>query len=491
MKKFLSIILASLMLIGTLSGCGGPADTATAPHSSDAAQPPAEIVWFIWGEQPAHYEEVMKAVNEKLLKDLNMTLNLQFVSPGDYNTKMQMAMAGGDDWDMCFTSNWVNNYVSAAGKGAYLQLTPEMLAENCPHIMQIIPERLWDGVKVNGGIYGIMNYQVMYDEAGFRFLKEDVDALKLDVDHIDNWDKLNEAIGKIAEAYPDKYATRGGGSIIIENILQERPISTILNLPVLTYNEETKKVDNYHFFERIEPALRSFKLWRDEGWQPTDAATLKDEDSMLRQGTIRSRYERKKPGVEGILKTITGSECVVPSLGNPVITTVSVQSTITSLNVNSKHPEKALQLLDYLFVNKEVSNMLFFGLEGLDYELVNGRVQTLPDCWISPQWQLGNQFNALLTVNDPENMWEDTIQGNEAAGYDVLFGFVPDRTPVETELATIEAIWMEYKDILYYGLDDYKTIIPEMMDKMEKAGLEKVTTEMQSQVDAFMAAQAQ
>ena len=80
------------------------------------------------------------------------------------------------------------------------------------------------------------------------------------------------------------------------------------------------------------------------------------------------------------------------------------------------------------------------------------------------------------------------MKGNEEPGYDALFGFVPDRTPVETELANLEAVWMEYKDILYYGLQDYKTVIPEMMDKMNLAGLEKVTVEMQKQVDAFLAA---
>lgn len=57
-------------------------------------------------------------------------------------------------------------------------------------------------------------------------------------------------------------------------------------------------------------------------------------------------------------------------------------------------------------------------------------------------------------------------------------------------MATCEAIWLEYKDILYYGLQDYNTVVPEMLDKMNKAGLEKVTAELQSQVDEFLAGKA-
>lgn len=134
--------------------------------------------------------------------------------------------------------------------------------------------------------------------------------------------------------------------------------------------------------------------------------------------------------------------------------------------------------------------MLFYGLEGQDYELVNGRVKKLEDCWTAPAWQLGNQFNALLTEADTEGVWEETMKGNEEATLDTLFGFVPDRSSIETEMATCEAIWTEYKDILYYGLQDQSIAVPEMLDKMNKAGLEKVTAEIQKQVDEFLASKA-
>ena len=59
-----------------------------------------------------------------------------------------------------------------------------------------------------------------------------------------------------------------------------------------------------------------------------------------------------------------------------------------------------------------------------------------------------------------------------------------------TALTGLWYIWLEYKDILYYGLQDYNTVVPEMLDKMNKAGLEKVTAELQSQVDEFLASKA-
>ena len=496
-KRFLSIARAAVMGVSLFAGCGQTSTSSevsgtseqTAETSTQSSEP-TEIIWMIRADEPKNYDSVMAAVNEKLLQEKNMTLDLRFIAPGDYETKMQMAMAGGDDWDLCFTSSWANNYVNAAGKGAYLELTPEMLEENAPNMMKIMPEQFWDGIKVNGNIYAMINYQIMYYQAAFMLLKDVVEEQNIDVTTITDWDSLNQVLGQIAEAYPDRYATRGGGAIQQELFLQETPLSMVMGLPFLMFDTETNKIDNNKFFEKIEPALASYKLWKDNGYTPADAATLKDETTLLKSGQIITRYQGNKPGVESALKNVYGQDYVVIPMGGSVVNTNSVQSTLTAVNVNSRNPEKAIQLYDYIFSNPEIANLLFFGLEGQDYDMVDGHVQTKEECWQAPQWQLGNQFNAYPTVGSEDGVWEETMKLNAEAALDPLFGFVPDRTPIETELASCEAVWGEYKDILYYGLKDYKTVLPEMMEKLEAAGLSKVTAELQSQVDAYLAGKA-
>ncbi len=489
-KKMCSLLLAAAMGMSALVGCGGqsaPEKGNSAPASDAGKEETTNIIWMIRSAEPKNYDSVMAAVNEKLKNDINMTLDLRFVDPGDYNTKMQMAMAGGDDWDLCFTASWANNYVNAAGKGALLQLSDEMLKENAPNMMKTIPEQLWDGIRVNGGIYALMNYQVMYDQAGFMMLKSAVDEQNIDVNAIKDWDSMSAAFEKLAAAYPDKYATRGG-CFDFALMFRDEAVSTVMGLPFLAFDPETNKLSNTMLLEDSEAAMAAAKSWKDKGYIPADAATMQDEATMLTEGKILSRYQRMKPGLDAALKVIYKSDWVSFPCSTKIINTNAVQSTLTGVNVNSKHPEKAIQLFDYIFGNKEVSNMLFFGLEGQDYELVDGRVKKLENSWTAPAWMLGNQFNAYLGENDAEGIWEETMKGNEEADLDALFGFVPDRTPIETELATCEAIWGEYKDILYFGLQDYKTVVPEMMDKLQKAGLEKVTAELQSQIDAFLAA---
>lgn len=492
-KQWLAVAMAGVMGATLLTGCGGSGSSSatSGATSEDASQGETiEITWMVRSDEPNNYDSVMAAVNEKLKEDLNMTLNMRFIAPGDYDTKMQMAMAGGDEWDLCFTSHWANNYVNAAGKGAYLELTEEMLQENAPNLMATIPEQFWDGIEVNNKVYALMNYQVMYDQPGFMILKDAVEEQNIDINSIDSWEKLDATLGQLAEAYPDKYATRGG-DLTAAKFLRDEPISTIMSLPFLAYDPETKKISNTLYFDECQDYFRYAKEWKDKGYTPADAATMQDELTMLSQGQILSRYSRYKPGNDSSLKNTYGNDWLSFPMGKGVVDTNSAQSTLTAVNVNSEHPEEAIQLYDYIFGNQEVSNMLFFGLEGQDYELVNGRVKRNPDGWnFTSPWMIGNQFQAYLMESDEEGIWEKTMQGNEEAELDALFGFVPDRTPIETELATCEAVWTEYKDILNYGLDDYNTVIPQMMEKLKAAGLDTVTAELQSQLDEFLASKA-
>ena len=341
MKKLLSLVLACLMVVGMLAGVGQTA-------AADKAEKPVEIVWFIRGDEPKNYESVMAAFNEKALADINMTLDLRFISPGDYNDKMQMAMAGGDNWDLCFTSHWANNYVNAAGKGAYLELTEDMLKEYAPDVMATIPEQLWDGVKVNGTIYGMMNYQVMYDEPGMWLNKAACDEQNIDVTTIKDWDSLNAVLETLANAYPDKYANRGNGASNT-NFFSEEPNSCIMGYLWLYFNPETQKIENDTFFEKQSAFFENAKLWKDNGWCPPDAATMKDENTMIQNQQILSRYSRQKPGGDVAFFNTNGYESYQISCGPAVIDTNAAQSTVTAVNINSEHPEKAIQMFNYVF----------------------------------------------------------------------------------------------------------------------------------------------
>lgn len=497
MKKLLTIALAALMSVTMLASCAqNPVSTPAAPAagskaSSTAASTPAdkgdpvEIVWMVRAEEPKNYDSVMEKLNEMLLADLNMTLKMRFIAPGDYQQKMEMAYAGGDDWDLCFTAAWATNYVSAAGKGAYLALD-DLLEANAPNMMKELPAQFWDGIKVNGQTYAMINYQVMYDQGGQQYRKDVVDAMDIDVKAIKSFDDLTKVLTDVQAKYPDQYATRGGGPNNLQASFLEEHITLLMGSPFLAYDPATKKISNTLYFDKTMPAYNAFREWQVNGLQPADAATLKDENILLKQSMLFNRYQRVKPGSATQLKNNTGLEWYVEPTGEAYIDTAAVQSTLTAVNANSKNPEKAIQMYDYFWGSADAFNMLVYGIEGQDYTLENGKYLRIDGGYSAPAWMLGNQFNVYVNVADDDNIWDETKKGNAEAKLDPLFGFVPNRAPVETELATCEAVMLEYRDILAYGLKEPEPTIQELMTKLEGAGLEKVTAEMQTQLDAWL-----
>jgi len=486
MKKCFAFALMMLVAV-TVFATGGGERTDSA-----SGEKPTTIKWLIRADEKGDKDAVFVELNKILLEDLNMQLDMQFIAPGNFNQKTQLAMAGGEDWDLIFTSHWANNYVGAAGKGAYLKLD-DLLAEHAPDVMAEVPEHLWDGIKVNDGIYALMNYQVMYDQAGLWFLENVVDELGLrgQVESIESWDDYIAILEKVQTAKPEIFPARGNGVMNFSLMFQDPNLSMVLNAPYLCIDPKTKQISNTRFFDGAMEGLEVTREMQQSGLTPPDAATLKDEDTLIRNAMIFSRYARLKPGVEAALKFTSLQDFIVIPTSEGYIDTNAVQSTLTAVNVNSEHPEKAIELYNYFFAaeNKEAFNMLIFGLAGTDYEIVNGdRVKKIPDTYAAAAWMLGNQFNAYLLDADIDGVWEDTKQANADANLDILYGFAPDRTSIETELATCEAIWLEYKDILYFGLKDPSEAVAEMMVKLEAAGLEEITAEMQMQVDAFFAA---
>ena len=98
-KKLFPLAMAAVMGVSLFAGCGqtgessvesvsGGQTTETGTQSGE----PTEIIWMVRNEEPKNFDSVMAAVNEKLLKEKNMTLDMRFIAPGDYDTKMQMAM---------------------------------------------------------------------------------------------------------------------------------------------------------------------------------------------------------------------------------------------------------------------------------------------------------------------------------------------------------------------------------------------------------------
>ena len=191
MKKVLSIILSIMLLATVLSGCSkkptekvdsGKTQTEATPTTAAKDDPtkapdtndteidiskPVTLKWFLNGSNVTDDKAALEKVNEYLKEKLNVTLEPIWGTWGDFDTNAVLAINGGDDVDIYFTSSWsVGEYNAFAKKGAWLRLDKEdndLIEKYAKETWGLLPKVLTDGAKVNGadgvGVYGVPGYK--------------------------------------------------------------------------------------------------------------------------------------------------------------------------------------------------------------------------------------------------------------------------------------------------------------------------------------------
>ena len=195
-----------------------------------------------------------------------------------------------------------------------------------------------------------------------------------------------------------------------------------------------------------------------------------------------------KPGNEVDTEAFTGFPVVDIQTAPAYISTSGITATLTSISKTSKDPARAMMFYDLMFADKALYNLMCFGIEGTHYKKISDdTVEAIADSGYNPStdWQFGNQFNAFYRKGQQPGIWEETMKLNESAAPSPLLGFSYDKEPMKSENAQIDAIVAQYLPGLITGTLNPEKALPELNEKLLKAGLEKVMTDAQTQIDAW------
>ncbi|NOU66081.1 DUF3502 domain-containing protein [Paenibacillus sp. LMG 31461] len=495
-KKMMAGAFAGLMIISImLAGCtkentkSGQKETEKPIETDQAAVsatptslPEVKLTWYLRGSKPKNADSVIAKANELTKAKINATVDYKFVEPGDYDQKMQLIMASGESYDIAFTSNWSNNYVGNVDKGAYLALD-DYLAKY-PKFKQSIPVKVWNGVKVNGKIYGIFNYQILSLPTGFEFRKDLIQKYNINLDNVKKVSDLTPIFEQIKAKEP--------GIVPLKYGTPNTSYYTESGFPALVetfqIDTQTWKVGDYLWTsDNMMKHYQLMREWYQKGFFPANVATASEGDQALeKSGKLFSQFTGYKPGVEAELSEKRGYGVVTKSLTKaPYVG--KMYSTVSAISKSSKNPERAFMLLEMINTDKDLYNLMTFGIENQDYKKTGpSSIEKTPDTYQFDAWMLGNQFNAYLLPGQPNDAWAQTMKLNESAEVDPLAEFAFDRTPVQNEIVQINAIYKEFNVILKNGLDDPDKIVKLFKEKLKQAGEEKVRSEIQKQLDQWL-----
>lgn len=467
------MVLAALMVL-SLVGCGsgsGDGEIAT-------------LVWYLPGDYQDDIASVLEEVNKITEEKIGAKLDIQFL--GSFDERMNMIMAGGEEFDLCFTG-YTNKYYDAATKGGLLDIT-DMLKKSV--LADEIPEYYWDAVTIDGSIYAVPNVQVCaISNTPFTF-KDLAEKYDLDVDSITKWEDLTPYLEKVKAGEPDMIPWRMANGVFNGNGKQYVEI-----LPFgVGYDIHDEKATIKWIDMETEDGMIGVETrgdWYAKGIMRKDVLSVGDDSLDYNNGKYAVAQTGWKPGVENNLSKQFGREVVFfKNITEPTITTGNCTSTMIGISRTSKNPEKAFKFIELINTDKDLYNLICFGIEGKHYELTaEGKVKYIEDSGYAPKadWKFGNQFNALVTDGSDADVWEQTEKLNEEAYASPLMGFVLDETNITNEIANCNSVRAEFNYVWMGASLDYKEHMEEYKAKMEQAGIRKIIEEVQKQVDAFLA----
>lgn len=343
MKKKMFFAAATLSAAALIvSGCGN--DKKKDVSSSQ------DVVWYMpkTVSNLSHQAMVEEAANRLIGEKLDVRLKFKLIDSSMYDQKMNVIVSSGESYDICFTTSWTNNYFKNVKQNAFLDISG-LLDEYGKDIIEKSDKGLLEKMKMNGKLYAIPSQN--------PFATPTANTLKKELVEKYNFDYKNAHTLRDYEPWFEQIKKNEPGITPILSI--EAPTNKRYNddsIPGLRYDEQEGKFVKYFDIPEVIDDLRTRNDFYKKGYFAKDAATQKDYLTEAKSGkyaVMQCSYYTE----DGSKSTATyGFECVDSFVSPGLITTPGVMVAMNAIGINSKHPEKAMQLLDLIWKDPEISN---------------------------------------------------------------------------------------------------------------------------------------
>jgi len=475
MKKIICAIVCLTLVLGMV-GC-----KETNVGTADGEVP--TLVWYVPGDPQQDTALVMEAANKIVEPAIGAKIDLQFLDMGSYAERMNMNMAAQADFDLLFVG-WLYTYEQLLNSGGLLDIS-EIIKEEAPGLLELPDYVLKSVTTEDGKIYAIPNQQILAFSNAMAVRTDLAEKYDLNVDGMKPADVYEPFLKQVKENEPSVIpfrATSGPFAFLPSDFHYEHLYNNLIFLDL-----DTNKVFSCKDMPGYLDGAKKLHDWYKKGYIRSDVATV-DDSGDYSMGRYAASKLVNKPGVEIEAKQATGYDQTIIPLTEPLMGRGDPLKTCIGVSMNSKHPEKAVKFIELINTNKELYNIICFGIEGKHYNWVDDtHISLVKSGGYCPNasWKFGNQFNAYLLEGQENDVWEKTKEINDNSVKSPLLGCFFDTSEILTELAQCDTVVKEYARI-DVGTEDPDTYWDNYCKDLKDGGIDKIVQTFQSQVDAYL-----
>ncbi len=537
LNKILSVLLACVMVLGLLVGCGkdaanqtpnaGTTETqaqADGENKAPEATAPTGEVYNIemqivtWGGVPDEIADVEAAINAITEPEIGVTVTLNPIAAWDLINESNMTVTAGEKLDLLCVFVFGQAMDSVANYTSKNMLIPldELYATYGTDIAAVLGDTVSLGY-VGGTLYAVPCTAPLGNGAGFAARKDYLDEMGVEIDtnKLYTVEELGEIFQKFVDTYGQGYypiSVFGSGTDMYDKLFPIETLGGSANNGVLLNAGLDGNTTVTNLFETDEYAKYCDIVhgWYQNGYINPDVNTISDDvTSQMKSGKYLGSFGTLIPGdTVGMSNTLDVELVNIPVVA-PYASTTAASQALWAIPATCENPEKVMQFLNLLYQERELANdidsILAHGVEGISYNVVEtiggskAIIEGIPGAeggsgsW--GQWVPSSLFGNSMTV--PKSV------PNTAAIYDELdaynsqimsegritdaFGYVFDPSPVSAQVAGVTSVASQYRGLVGFGAADPAEVLPEFIEALKDAGIDEIIAENQKQLDAWLA----
>lgn len=538
LKRGLSILIASMMTVSLLAGCGNSesAGTGTASTGGDAADASGEAGDVADAEDEDDEEElktvefytvdmdggnditqVAEEVNKITESEIGVHVNFTLLDFGSYLQQIGLKMSGQERMDlMLVTPAAPTTFTSLTSQNQLMDIT-DLLDEYGIHVKEEMGDFL-NGTMIGGKIYAAGIKSGFATNAYVIMRKDILDELGLTekAENMSTWSEYEEILAAVYEAnqngtLPEELQTtacvsnsnsNGGILPLGSYYAADDDWSNAYGTDVLgdaygiiATDTETNTVYPYYESEDYLAMLEMVQGWYEKGYVYKDAALTENSgDVLMSEGVTFSFIATGQVGIEQTRKSNTGYDVVAPQILSIPMGSSVTQTFALGVPITAEEPEAAVQLMDLLYSNADLMNLLVWGIEGTDYTLNDEgeAVKTENPSYSGHNFMWGNGMLSYPSAGQGADYYDRVKASDDAAEISPYLGFSPDITEVSNELTAVNNVISQYRATIESGAStdlqgNYETYCQAMKD----AGIDKIIEAYQTQLNEWLAEQNQ
>ncbi len=517
MKKIISMLLVITLMV-SLTACNNEKKDSTATKSnevqtdSDAAEVSDEIYEIVMqyptlGTTPTDLQLVEDAVNAKVESEIGVHVTFYPVSAFDLNSTTNLMVSAGEKLDLMISmfEGGVGSYVN---KGILLELD-DLVTKYGADIIKAEGNAM-SGGYFNGKLYAVPTEEKMGRVKAFTCRKDLLDKYNIsyDASHVYTYEELSDIFKTIKLGEADNFYC------IAANSSEEKPFyfmdpvdflgASLASGALMNYGVGSTEVTNYYATDNFKTAASFAHDWYKNGYFSPDCNTTTDSGMTLMQsGNYFGFFSNAEPDMIASqstqMKAYIGTDLVPLYTSAPSALTQFYQLTLWALPITCDNPEKTMQFLNLLYSDEYLINLIYRGIEGTHWNFSEGSDKVIeypegidpsntPYISILNVW--GDKSKDYVMPPLDESYYKALSDFNasvDAAHTSAALGYCFNSDPVKTEYAAVSDVIKQYEASLGMGVVDPNTVLPEFLDALKAAGIDKVIAENQKQFDEWLA----